>query len=285
MAEIPPRLLECEHMAIKQCRHGHFLYSTFDSFVGRALDLYGEWCEPEASTLCTLVKPGSIVVDAGANIGSLTVPLARRVGPSGRVYAFEPQRQIFQQLCANVAMNGLNNVYCVPEGLGATPGLATVSNVAPGQNFNFGGVKLNRAGDVDTVPVTTIDLLDLPTCQMIKVDVEGMEAAVLAGAEATIEKFHPLLYVENNKADRSAEVIAAVRRHAGYRAYWHIFMYYSPGNFFGNPTNVFEDVVPDSNMLCIYDPAGAIVSPLPPVVGDDDTWLEAVRRMETKTGE
>ena len=57
-----------------------------------------------------LIEPGDVVVDVGADIGALTVPLARAVGPAGRVLAFEPQPTVFQNLCANLALNDLLHV-------------------------------------------------------------------------------------------------------------------------------------------------------------------------------
>jgi hypothetical protein len=56
------------------------------------------------------VIPGSTVLDVGAHIGALSIPLARRVGPEGHVYAFEPQRKIFRELVYNIRLNELTNV-------------------------------------------------------------------------------------------------------------------------------------------------------------------------------
>ena len=55
------------------------------------MDTYGEWAEGELNLFLQIVRPGDIVLDVGANIGAFTVPLAKRVGMSGRIYAFEPQ--------------------------------------------------------------------------------------------------------------------------------------------------------------------------------------------------
>ena len=50
-------------MAMKHCRHGTFLYNTNDGFIGRALDLYGQWCEGELELLGQVVQPGDVVLD------------------------------------------------------------------------------------------------------------------------------------------------------------------------------------------------------------------------------
>ena len=81
------------------------LYSIADIYIGRSLDLLGEFCEDEARLHRDVIGEGDVVVDAGANIGSHTVVYGKAVGPAGRVHAFEPQRLVFQVLCAIVALH------------------------------------------------------------------------------------------------------------------------------------------------------------------------------------
>ena len=78
-----PYLVENRHIAIKNCRHGLFMYSRNDAFVGRGLDLYGEWCDFEIQAIRPHVKPGDTVIDVGANIGTHTVAFANMAGPTG----------------------------------------------------------------------------------------------------------------------------------------------------------------------------------------------------------
>ena len=95
---------------LKTCRHGEMIFNVHDQHIGRSLDLYGEWAESELELLGLFIKPGDLVVDVGANIGTHTVFFAQRAGAAGQVYALEPQRIVFQSLCANLALNGLLNV-------------------------------------------------------------------------------------------------------------------------------------------------------------------------------
>ena len=76
------------------------LFLPSDLYVGRSLELYGESSEFEGELFAQLCRPGQIVVEVGAHIGSHTIHLAKLVGPAGTVYAFEPQRIIFQIMCA-----------------------------------------------------------------------------------------------------------------------------------------------------------------------------------------
>jgi FkbM family methyltransferase len=260
----------------KRCRHGTFLYNARDRYIGRSLDLYGEYAELELQLLLRLVKPGDIVVDAGANIGAFSVPMARRVGPGGWVLAAEPQRLVHQALCANVAANGLANVVTHWCGLGAAPGVAVVPPLDHGQEDNYGGVALRGGGAGERVPVATIDSLDLPGCALIKADVEGMELDVLRGAAETIRRHQPRLFLENNGTERSPPLIAWLLER-GYRLYWHVTPLFNPGNF----ANVREDVFGNTlstNMLCLPARDTAEVRGMRAVAGPEDTALESQRR-------
>src|SRR3569833_626637 len=97
------------------CREGVMLYNKHDGFAGRMLQLYGEFCQAEVTLFQQLVRPGAVDIDAGANIGGLTLPLSRMVGPEGLVIAYEIDRYVFQTLCANVALISRTNVICVGE--------------------------------------------------------------------------------------------------------------------------------------------------------------------------
>ena len=90
---------------IKRCKHGLFLILLNDLFISESLDMYGEWSEKEVELFLAIVRPGDRVIDAGANIGSFSIPLAKAVGHSGRVDSFEPQRRLSQILAANAAQN------------------------------------------------------------------------------------------------------------------------------------------------------------------------------------
>nr|WP_274389889.1 FkbM family methyltransferase [Azospirillum doebereinerae] len=186
-----------------------------------------------------MVRPGDIVVEAGANIGSLTVVLAQSAGPTGWVVAFDPQRIAFQMLCANALLCGLTNVGARPTAAGATPGTIIVPELDPAKPNNFGGLSLTTPHAQGTqVAVEIIDGLALPRCRLIKADVEGMETDVLIGARETIARHRPMLYLENDQRDRSPGLIRHVQG-LGYRLWWHTPVYFSAGNFRGATGNVF----------------------------------------------
>ena len=72
-------------------RYGGMDYYADDYYIGASLEMYGEYSELEIDLLRRIIKPGWTVVDAGANIGALTLAFAEMVGTDGIVHAFEPQ--------------------------------------------------------------------------------------------------------------------------------------------------------------------------------------------------
>jgi hypothetical protein len=110
------------HVACTQARHGFFFVLKNDAYIGRALIEYGEWTESEIDILLQVLRPGDHVLDIGANIGSHTVPLAKRIGPHGLIHCFEPQPAVFQLLAANALMNGLANVRLYHAAVGRSAG-------------------------------------------------------------------------------------------------------------------------------------------------------------------
>ncbi|GAB6053231.1 hypothetical protein JCM17960_20510 [Magnetospira thiophila] len=234
---------------LKTCRHGRFLYNPLDKYIGRSLELFGEFSQGEADLFAEILKPGDVALDIGANIGCHTVVMAQAVGQQGFVIAFEPQRLIHQLLCANVALNGLINVVCRQNAVGREVGKITVPVLDPRQEANFGGLDLRRDWQGEPVDVLVLDNLNLPKCKLIKIDVEGMEAEVLEGARQTIARLRPILYVENDRKEKSDALIRLIHG-MGYRLFWHNPPLFNPDNFDGNPDNPFTNIV-SKNLFCV----------------------------------
>src|SRR5258708_18853798 len=90
---------------LQMCRSGPMLYNKYDIYMGGSLQKYGEFSVGEQEIFAQIVRPGTLLVEVGANIGAHTVELSRMAGRDGEVHAFEPQRIVFQALCANLALN------------------------------------------------------------------------------------------------------------------------------------------------------------------------------------
>jgi FkbM family methyltransferase len=239
-------LLAHKDLRMKLCRRGPMVYSVNDLFVGRSFDLYGEYAESELDVLRRFLGAGDTAVDAGANIGAHTVAMAQMVGPAGAVHAAEPLKRNFLILCANLCLNGLDNVAVHQAAFAAAPGSMGVAQVDWSRPGNFGGVslkglsdaKIARAAREEKVACVTVDSLGLAQCRLVKIDVEGMELDVLQGAAATVRRHRPVLYLENDRRQNSPALLAHLFG-LGYRCFWHMAPLFNAANFFANPVNAF----------------------------------------------
>lgn len=229
-------------------RYGPMLALANDVYITRSLALYGEYCPAEWRMLRQAITPGMTVLEIGANMGSHSVEMARACAP-GPFYAFEPQQRLFQLLCANLALNGVTNAIAYPDACGEEEGEAFIPRLRYDRVANFGGVSVDYAGEGTKIRVRTVDDLGLAACGLIKLDVEGFEARVIRGARATIARFRPVLYVENNPGPQQQELISLIDG-LGYRLFWHTPALYEPDNFRGETNNIFPGQA-SCNMLCL----------------------------------
>lgn len=143
--------------------------------------------------LADLIPVGGIVVDGGANIGSLTKMFLDRVGCNGTVYAFEPNPEAFACLKHNCP-----EAQAYQCGLDYAVGRALL---VPSQNA--GATFLIEADDSTplefTVPATALDQFALARCDFLKLDVEGYEPRALQGAIDTIKRCRPIMFIEVNE--------------------------------------------------------------------------------------
>ena len=87
-----------------------YVHGEQDQFVSRRIREHGVWEPYETSLVLRLLQPGDVFVDVGANIGYFSVLAASLVGDAGKVFAFEPDPDNFQLLCANAELNGLDEL-------------------------------------------------------------------------------------------------------------------------------------------------------------------------------
>lgn len=276
-ANIKPRLIQNGFTAIKECRIGMMMYNINDMIGGRGLDLYGEAKWADVELLGQILQPGDMAVDVGANIGNHTVYYAKKVSPGGFVFAFEPQRVVFEILCTNLVLNGLLNVMPLNAGAGAAEGKIRVPVLDPNATQNFGAVSIEGHANGDLIRIMPVDSLELQRCKLIKIDVEGMEQQVLQGAEKTIRTCRPFLFVENNDKEGSPDTVQQILD-LGYNCWWKIAPHYNPDNYFGNQENIWANLLPEANMVCVPSENNIKVNGLEPVTSPKDTWVEALRR-------
>jgi len=203
--------------------------------LSKALYVSGLYEPNTMLALRRLLRPGGTFIDVGANVGLFSMIAAAWVGKSGRVYSAEPSRREFQRLSENLRLNDLRHVTAIRQALGDRSGTATLRVARfpnAGQNtlgasFGNSGVRAER---LETVEVTTLDQLVRdrgPSCvDVVKLDVEGAEAAALRGAQGVLRDLRPALIVEIAPAalaqnqSSPAEVLEQLRA-AGYTM-WRI---------------------------------------------------------------
>lgn len=164
----------------------------------------------EEAFLQKLDLEGETVYDVGGYQGVFTIFFARRVGPSGQVLTFEPNPANVTTIRENVALNGFNNVRVHQLALGAARGSGTL--VFPSDETARGSLENDIQEQIRTEPharsvTVEIDSLDhqvelgLQPPSFVKIDVEGLERAVLEGMSATLANYRPRLYIEIHGAD------------------------------------------------------------------------------------
>lgn len=140
---------------------------------------------------------GKTIIDVGANNGSFTVDFSHLVGNEGCVHSFEPQRIVYYQLCGNVFINGLDNVYCHNVAVGNEDSftMIDVPDYFEKAAVNFGAVEIVKEGG-EKVEIRRLDRYQFSDVVLIKIDVQGYESHVINGAVNTIETHRPYIFIE-----------------------------------------------------------------------------------------
>lgn len=224
---------------------GRILVNDKDQYLSRSFIEYGEFSQGEVDLFEFAIQPEAVVADIGANFGAHTLVFAKR---ARHVYAFEPQRMVFNALCGTLALNNLTNVTAVNAAVGAEQGSLGCLDLDPEIDNNFGGLSFSEISpELATYEVPVIPFLD--PVNFMKIDVEGMEKEVLKGSAPMIQMCKPVIYVENDRKAKSEELIETLRA-LGYSCYWHITTLYNPDNYFKNSVDVFPGLS-SINMLCL----------------------------------
>ncbi len=238
-------------------RYGQFLINVHDMYIGKSLDLYGEWSFAEVALFAQIVRKGDVVVEAGANMGSHTVFLSRQVAGSaqgqasqhGQVLAFEPSRYTHSMLCTNLMLNECLNVRALQQCVGEVSTQAQFPVLSPVHANNFGAASLMRTANMNTEPVTQIhlDSISFARLDFIKADIEGYEPNLLMGAKNTIAQHRPVIYLEigmvKGNATGNRDQLLGLLEPMGCSCYYYLTPIFNPNNFKSNGNNVFANQI------------------------------------------
>ncbi len=159
---------------------------------------------------------GVVAIDGGANIGVHTVEWATAMTGWGSVIAIEAQERIYYALAGNIAINNCFNAIAMHAAISSEQGIMLIPTPDYLVPSSFGSLELKpraetefigqpidySAGNTVAIQKMSIDALNLPRVDFIKLDIEGMELEALEGARQTIERSHPIFLVESIKAGR-----------------------------------------------------------------------------------
>ena len=197
--------------------NGIFLINERD-LIGNFIKNYGFWEKHLQLIYEELIKPTHICVDAGANLGYHTIQFGKL---AKKVYAFEPQPLVYNQLCTNILFNDLNDIIIpIREGLGDkvdTKQMWSIVKEEMGNDFyNWGGRGIEHEfathnstelRETDRIKVTTLDSLNLEHCDFIKIDIQGYEYYAFLGAKNTLINYKPTIFLENSLVQDNKEEV------------------------------------------------------------------------------
>ncbi|MDF2775162.1 MAG: methyltransferase, FkbM family [Geminicoccaceae bacterium] len=166
-------------------RRRDFVLRFYPSSISIALWVDRDGRNDDEDFFRRYLRRGDVVIDVGANIGNLTLQAAQCVGPSGRVIAVEPHPRTFAYLLGNLRLNGANNVDALNIALGERDEVVRFSS---GRQDDQNAVVTGSTGL--RIPVRPLDAVvprDMRVA-LLKIDVEGYERFVLAGARETLRQ-------------------------------------------------------------------------------------------------
>lgn len=147
------------------------------------------------------VEKAKYILDVGANIGCHCVSYAG-MSPESTLWAFEPQKKTFDILTTNVKLNGYEDrIHLFNHGLGHARmdlELHPIEKVLDEEHrgWNKGGLGIGKGGE--RLRIETLDSMNLPGLDYMKIDVEGAEGLVIRGGVETIKKYKPVIVFEHN---------------------------------------------------------------------------------------
>jgi FkbM family methyltransferase len=179
-------------------------YGYEKDYIFECIKTHGRFSPTEIVFLENLLEENDNVIEIGSNIGSHTIPFAKKI-KNGTCFVFEPQNDIYQMLSTNILVNQLQNVRTYPVGIGMTNNI--IYYTKDKSDTNTGGFTLLRNSEpvgthfLKITPINSTlypEFYNLKSLKLIKIDVEGMELFVLHQLLPLMKTFKPYIFVEYN---------------------------------------------------------------------------------------
>lgn len=222
-------------------RWGEVWYIGKDEYVGRSLHNYGEYNPDETEMILSLAAGRCL--DIGANFGVMAQALEYN---GFDVVSFEPQPDVYRVLRRNVKGDAFN------IGLGDVAGSFQMPKILTGAKANYGGMGIGYKSELGTisVDVRTLDSFGFTDVGFMKIDVEGFEEKVLRGGFNTIMHCRPIMYIEDDRVEKSASLRKYITEELHYTIEEHKPLLYRENNFFGLKRNVWDRNYVSHNIIC-----------------------------------
>ena len=250
-------------MSMVSTKYGRMRIIDSDEIVSRSLVLYGEWAMDELSLLAQIISSNMCVLDVGAFIGTHSLAFSEFVGKKGKVYSFEPRKEIYAILSENLSINDCKNVTALNIGLAEKEKNLDLQSIDLNELVNFGGLSLESdfgtpSSNTYQIHISTIDSLEIEKIDVIKLDVEGMERSVLDGAVETISRDRPIVFCECNSLSAGYEILEFCQTRQ-YDTYGFLASAYNPSNFNAIQENIFGGAKELALLLIPQEKAAATI--------------------------
>jgi FkbM family methyltransferase len=224
----PKVLINDHHFFEAKSKHGKIIINLYDEqsrYIGVSSQIIlNRIYEPdEVNLIKKILKKceefngsGVIFIDCGANLGVFTLEASKLMKDWGKVYAFEPQKPIYDAMVQTLKLNNCINVETFNEALGSKDSFIKVPALDYSKNSNFGSLELDETSSTAILDNQKINLLNFYEVRLkkldsinfkrvdfIKIDVEGMEEKILRGSNQLIEDYSPVLLFEHIKLNKT----------------------------------------------------------------------------------
>jgi FkbM family methyltransferase len=192
--------------------------ASLDSITTYILLEQEDWFEKEPAFLLRWLRPGMAVIDIGANLGVYGLAMARKVGPHGMVFAYEPGSEPRSLLERSRAINRADNLHVIAAAVSDRP---REGQLVLGQSSELNS--LEGTGPAENVWITALDAEDSSrgwsAIDFVKIDAEGEEERILDGGKSFFERHSPLVMFEMKAGTAVNDTLGSVFRQRGYGIY------------------------------------------------------------------
>lgn len=204
---------------VAETRVGIVQYFPDQPWIGKSIEWYGEYLQPQLELLSRLVTPGSIAMEVGAGVGLHALSLASTIGSAGHLFLYEDDDLIKRVLRQNLSSNQVANF--------------TVMKHSLGRPANVESVPIQKS------PIDTIDDLQLEMLHCLKLNAGLRALDILAGAENTLWRLRPKLFIAAADEEALAQLDPFVRDF-GYRCFRMETPLFNRTNFNQRETDIFS---------------------------------------------